>query len=138
MRRPRIVLPITVLVLAGALSPCGMVRPAEVDRVDEIAVTGGTCRVAWWLAGVTDGATDEAWGVARAALAQSTVDSEESHEWHRTLTELDDTKWPSATVLEEAVHREVVRSDVREALADAGFPDHERVIETYSSLHCSA
>ncbi len=103
------VLPIAVLVLAGALSSCGVVRPAEVDRVDEITVTGGTCRVEWWLAGVTDGATDEAGGVARAA-----------------------------SVLEGAVHREVVRADVREALADEGFPDHERVIETYSSLRCSA
>jgi len=136
MSRRSIVVPAAAVVLVGCLSACGLVRPAVVDRADNIAVAGGTCRIEWWLAGLSDEATDEAWSVARAALDDSTVSSTEFDSWVSTLTDLDDTDWSSNTELEGAAHREAVRADVRTALADAGFPDENRVIETYSSMRC--
>jgi hypothetical protein len=119
------------------LSACGFARPDVVDRADEIAVAGGTCRIEWWLAGLSDEATDEAWRVARAALKESTVSPKEFESWMDMLTNLDDTEWSSETELAGAVHREAVRADVRSALADAGYPDENRVIETYSSTRCA-
>ncbi|WP_295791441.1 hypothetical protein [uncultured Microbacterium sp.] len=67
----------TSMVLLVCLSSCGFVRPDAVDRADDIAVAGGSCRIEWWLAGLSDEATDEAWSVARAALDDSTVSSAE-------------------------------------------------------------
>lgn len=86
---------------------------------------------------MSDEATDEAWRVARAALNESSVSPEEFDSWKSTLTSLDDAEWSSATEFEGAVHREAVRDDVRTALADAGYPDENRVIETYSSMRCA-
>lgn len=137
MSRRSIVILATTALLLGCLSACGFVRPDSVDRADDIAVAGGTCRVEWWLAALSDGATDEAWRVARAALDESTVSPEEFDSWKSTLTDLDDTEWSSETELEGAVHREAVRGDVRTALANAGYPDEHRVIETYSSMRCA-
>lgn len=137
MRRRSIVFLAGTAVLLCCLTACGFIRPDIVDRADDVAVTGGTCRIEWWLAGLSDGATDEAWQVARDALRQSTVSAEESDSWRSTLTSLDDTEWASEIEFEGAVHREAVRADVRTALADAGYPDENRVIETYSSMRCA-
>lgn len=137
MIRRSIVVLATAVVLLGCSSACGFVRPDVVDRADEIAVAGGSCRIEWWLAGLSDEATDEAWRVARAALNESTVSPEEFDSWKSALTNLDDTEWSPKTQLEGAVHREAVRDDVRTALADAGYPDENRVIETYSFMRCA-
>lgn len=137
MNRRSIVVSATTMVLLVCLSACGFVRPDAVDRADDIAVAGGSCRIEWWLAGLSDEATDEAWSVARAALDDSTVSSAEFDSWVSTLTDLDDTEWSSNTELEGAAHREAVRADVRKALAEAGYPDENRVIETYSSMRCA-
>ena len=137
MSRRSIMVPATAVVLLGFLSACSFVRPDVVDRTDVIAVAGGTCRIEWWLAGLSGEATDEVWDVARAALDESTVSPEEFESWLSTLTHLDDTEWSSETELEGAAHREAVRADVRTALEDAGYPDEDRVIETYSSLRCA-
>lgn len=112
-------------------------RPDIVDRVDDVRVTGGTCRVEWWLAALNDGATGEAWGVAREALAASTVDEAELSEWRELLLLDDDVTWASPGRLDGAAHREAVRADVRDALAVAGFPDSDRVIEVFSSQLCT-
>lgn len=39
--------------------------------------------------------------------------------------------------LHGAAYLEVVRGEVRNALADAGYPDTDRVIEVNSSLSCA-
>lgn len=137
MRRRPIVFLAATATLVGCLSGCGFVRPDVVDRRDEVAVAGGVCRIDWWLAAVSEGVTEEAWQVARDALRQASVGPEEFAGWRNTLTSLDDTDWPSETELEGAVHREAVRAAVRDALADAGYPDENRVIETYSSMLCA-
>lgn len=124
---------VSIAVLAG----CGWVRPDVVDRADDVSVTGGTCRIEWWLAALNDGATDEAWGVAREALASATVDEAELSEWRELLLLDDDVTWASPGRLDGAAHLEAVRADVRDALAVAGFPDSDRVIEVFSSQLCA-
>lgn len=135
MRRTLVLL--SVCISVAFLAGCGWIRPDIVDRVEDVAVSGGTCRIEWWLAALNDGAIDQAWGVAREALSSSTVDARELAGWQGTLLLDDEVTWGSQGRLEGAAHREAVRADVRDALEVAGFPDTDRVIEVFSSQRCT-
>lgn len=128
------------MAIAGSLTGCVQLwRPLTgADRVDEVAFRGTDCEIGWWLAALNDGATDEAWVVARRALQTSEVSTAEAKSWRETLLSDPDVTWDDPVRLDASAHREAVRADVRDALEKAGYPDLNRVIEVYSDLKCSS
>jgi hypothetical protein len=58
-------------------------------------------------------------------------------EWHTLLDSDPDNVTADPVRLRGAAYLEVVRAEVRDALASAGYPDTSRIIEVNSELSCA-
>jgi hypothetical protein len=130
---------IALFAVASLLVSCRGVEQSEgePDRTESVAVPGGTCDISWWLTPMVEDVAEEAKRTATSALTRADVSAAEWDEWHALLDGDPDNDNSDPVRLHGAAYLEVVRAEVRNALAAAGYPDTDRVIEVYSSLSCA-
>lgn len=128
-----------VVALTAALVGCrgGFRAEGEPDRAESITVPGGTCDISWWLTPQVEDVSNEAERIAAAALSDADVSADEWEEWHALLDADPDNDTANPVRLHGAAYLEVVRAEVRDALASAGYPDTDRIIEVNSELSCA-
>ncbi|WP_298038268.1 hypothetical protein [uncultured Microbacterium sp.] len=124
---------VVALVLAGLYLTRGPVSFLDPDRAEMI----NGCEVAWKLEVLDERAPAQAMEVAAVALRDAEPDPDSLHLWEETLSNSDDSvKPPTGERLEALAYAEAVRAEVRDALDAAGYPDNQRVVETYTDVHC--
>lgn len=126
-------------VIAGLLllTGCWAVPPLSgPERSEVVHVSGGSCRINWWLGPAVDDPPAEASRIAEGALEDASVSDSQWAGWYQLLDDDPDRGPESEVRLRGRAYLEAVREDVRSALEDAGYPDIERVVEVYSNLSC--
>lgn len=98
---------------------------------------GSKCEISWWLTPQVEDVSNEAESIAAAALSNADVSADEWEEWHALLDGDPDNETANPVRLHGAAYLEVVRAEVRDALASAGYPDTNRIIEVSSELSCA-
>ncbi|MCW3493021.1 hypothetical protein [Microbacterium sp. SSM24] len=123
---------------AGGLASCSSQPP---DRVEEVTLASGSvCTVEWTLEPRAN--AGRATEVAQQALAGATIKEQDLRNWEATLreeyvAEFGDPDSAKEAEFERLAPVEVVREQVREALAAHGFPDSpERLVDVRGSTDC--
>jgi hypothetical protein len=127
------------VLLMAVLAGC---RPVDTwgapDRSESVAVSGGRCDISWWISPAADDVREHALKVAGDKLARAKVSDAAWEEWEALLDNDPDLDSLSEQRISGSAYAEVVRSQVRESLDDAGYPDENRLVEVYTDLDCSA
>ena len=122
----------TTSVIAIALSACAF-NGSLPDRTDHFEADNRSCTGSWWLE-PTEGAPSEAREVAESALTSAVVTDQM---WRDAKSVLASSSDVGLDRLESESYVLAVTSFVKDELADAGYPDNERVLEIKSQTECS-
>lgn len=121
----------------SVLTSCSLGQ-GEPDREESFDAAGSQCTARWWLDPLVEDVSPEASRAAREALEEASVSTADIAGWKDTLIDSRSGDEELAEdELEGYAYIEAVRSDVRDGLKQAGYPDAPtRAIEVRSALDC--